>query len=164
MTKSDHLQQRALIFPALTEKSQDRNIYFLLSATQVEEVIDNRPVCRVPFSHPYTEGIATWREQLLPVINLEKCIGLESNTVGKRMLVVRTGDSRNVRPDGLKGILRISVGIRNVTIPLPCTTVQPDDRIKNIYMIKGMFEWEDGLLIIPDIQKIINGNTEIGSA
>ncbi len=164
MTQSDDLQQKALIFPAMSEKIRDHNVFFLLSATQVEEVIDDRPVCRVPFSHPYTEGIATWREHLLPVISLEKCIGLKSNTLGKRMLVVRTSDSRKVRPDGLKGILRISAEIRNVTIPFPCTTVQPDEKIKNIFMIKGLFEWDDGLLIIPDIQKIINGKTEPGSA
>lgn len=36
------------------------------------------PVQPVPFSPQYIAGVAEWRDQVLPVISLEACLGMET--------------------------------------------------------------------------------------
>jgi len=70
-------KQRVLIFPAQTPKVLDRQVYFLFSLVQMEDVIMDAAVHPVPFSPPYIEGVAEWRDHVVPVLSLEECLGLK---------------------------------------------------------------------------------------
>lgn len=155
--KKDSIGKRALIFPAMAKKISDRQVFFLISSFQVDEIIDNVPVSSVPFSGQETEGIADWRDRIMPVIRLEHFLGIQPEGRGMRMLVVRAQDNRQIQTEGLKGIIRVGTGIRNVSMPIPCAPVKPEDWFSSTDMVKGAFDWENSLLVVPDVRKILNG-------
>lgn len=151
-------EQRVLIFSAQTPRVSNRQIYFLFSQHQMEDILMDTAVWPVPFSPSYIEGVAEWRNQVLPVISLEACLGMESLNSPKiqRLMVVRA--LRNeAAPMGIYRImLRIVPPIRMLTLPIECFPVS-DGWIPENFFAKGVYEWEDGFLVAAHMKNIIDG-------
>ena len=61
MRNADHIaasEQRVLIFSAQTPRVSNRQIYFLFSQHQMEDILMDTSVRSVPFSPSYIEGVA----------------------------------------------------------------------------------------------------------
>ena len=57
-------------------------------------------------------------------------------------------------------MLRMTPPVRMLALPIESTPVSPrwiDDKIKT----KGVYEWEHGILVVADIEKIIKGSNNI---
>ena len=153
-----------VIFPAVTPKLGDRNISFLLSAQQVEEIVDVMEVWSIPFAPSYVEGIADWRNDVLPVLSIEKCLGFEVSDYGygAHLLVVRSSNSNISDPKSIRGLVRIGSGIRNVALPIESSPVNFNGWIPNHRLVRGIYEWQDGYLVVADLTKILNGLVKSG--
>ncbi len=69
--------QKVLIFPAQpTGGIGGGGLLFLFSMGQVEDILKSAPVHPVPFAPPHIQGMARWRERVLPVIWPEGCLGV----------------------------------------------------------------------------------------
>lgn len=151
-----------VIFPSAVSKVADKNVSFLLSANQVEEIVDVKYVWPIPFAPRYVEGIATRRQDVLPVLSLEKCLGFEvpADRYGDHLLVVRSGNYDTLGPKSICGLVRIGSGIRNVALPIETSPVNINGWIPNHHLVRGVYEWQDGYLVVADISMILNGNTQ----
>ena len=151
-------EQRVLIFSALTPRVSNRQIYFLFSQHQMEDILMDTAVQPVPLSPSYIEGVAAWRNQVLPVISLEACLGMESLNSSKiqRLMVVRALKDE-AAPMGIYRImLRIVPPIRMLTLPIECSPVS-DEWIPEHFFTKGVYEWENGFLVVAHMKNIIDG-------
>lgn len=149
--------QRVLVYPGLTQTGiPSRQVYFLFSVSQVEDIIKNVPVHPVPFSPPYVEGIAEWREHVVPVISLEECLGFEirrsKSEIRKntRLIMVRTAGASG-------GILRAIQPIRMFSLPIDCIPVSYAGWVPNENLVRAVYEWEKSYLIVVHIGKILSG-------
>lgn len=156
-------KQRVLIFPAQTPKVSGKQVYFLFSLVQMEDVIMDAAVHPVPFSPSYIEGVAEWRDHVVPVLSLEGCLGLKSEKSQKarRLMVVRATKKNNSKIESHRSMLRVVPPIRMAALPIECTPVSfgwvPE---KNL--VRGIYEWEKGFLVVAHTQKILLGGKGIG--
>ncbi len=151
-------EQRVLVLSAQTPRVSNRQIYFLFSQHQMEDILMDTSVRSVPLSPSYIEGVAEWRNQVLPVISLEACLGMKSLNSPKiqRLMVVRALKNE-AAPLGIYRImLRIVPPIRMLTLPIECSPVSAG-WISEEFFTKGVYEWQDGLLVVADMKNIING-------
>jgi len=151
-------ERRVLIFSAQTPRVSNRRIYFLFSQHQMEDILMDTSVRPVPFSPSYVEGVSEWRNQVLPVISLESCLGMESlnSTKIQRLMVVRALKNE-AAPMGIYRImLRIVPPIRMLTLPIECSPIS-NGWIPENFFIKGVYEWEDGFLVAAHMKNIIDG-------
>jgi chemotaxis signal transduction protein len=161
MRDTDHIatsEKQVLIFSAQTPRVSNRQIYFLFSQHQMEDILMDTSVQSVPLSASYIEGVAEWRNQVLPVISLEACLGLESLNSPKiqRLMVVRAFKNK-AAPMGIYRImLRIVPPIRMLTLPIECLPVS-NEWIPEKFFAKGVYEWEDGFLVVAHMKNILNG-------
>ncbi|CAB1057708.1 hypothetical protein D1BOALGB6SA_2461 [Olavius sp. associated proteobacterium Delta 1] len=151
-------KQRVLIFPAQTPKVSSRQIYFLFSQRQMEDILLNAPVQRVPFSPSYIEGLAEWRNQVLPVISLESCLGIESLNSSKvqRLMVVRAAKNEAATTNFYRIMLRVVPPIQMLELPLECSPVS-DGWIPEKSFAQGVYEWANGFLVVAHIKNILTG-------
>jgi len=151
-------EQRVLIFSAQTPRVSKKKIHFLFSQKQMEGILMDTAVRPVPFAPSYIEGLTEWRKEILPVISLETCLGMEylNSTKTQRLMVIRAmrdeGDPMGI----YRLMLRVVPPIRMVALPVECNPVS-DDWFPESLFAKGVFEWEEGLLVIPDMKKIFTG-------
>ena len=152
------IEQRVLIFSAQTPRVSNRQIYFLFSQHQMEDILMDTSVRPVPFSPFYIDGIAEWHNQVLPVISLEACLGMESLNSSKvqRLMVVRALKNE-AAPMGIdRTMLRVVPPIRMLTLPIECSPVA-DGWIPENSFSRGVYEWEDGFLVVAHMKNIIDG-------
>jgi len=151
-------EQRVLILSAQTPRVSNRQVHFLFSQHQMEDILMDTAPRPVPFSPSYVEGVAEWRNQVLPVISLEACLGMESLNSHKiqRLMVVRAL-TNEAAPMGIYRImLRIVPPIRMLTLPIECSPVS-NRWIPENFFTKGVYEWEDGFLVAPHMKNILDG-------
>ncbi|MBT8357790.1 MAG: chemotaxis protein CheW [Deltaproteobacteria bacterium] len=166
--ETDSLQattkQRVLIFPAQTPKILDKPVYFLFSLVQMEDVIMDAAVHSVPFSPPYIEGVAEWRDHVVPVLSLEGCLGLKpkKSQKARRLMVVRAAKKEITKVENHRSMLRVVPPIRMATLPIECTPVS-DGWIPQRNLVRGIYEWEKGFLVVTHTEKILSGGNGIGS-
>ena len=151
-------EQRVLIFAAQTPRVWNRQIYFLFSQHQMEDILMDTSVRPVPFSPSYIEGLAEWRNQFLPVISLEACLGMHSLKSSKiqRLMVIRALKNEAAPMDIYRVMLRIVPPIRMLTLPIECSPVS-DEWIPENFYSKGVYEWGDGILVVAHMKNIVSG-------
>ena len=147
-------ERRALIIPVHTDQFSDRRAYFLFSTFQLEDIIKECSVQPVPFSQNYLEGIASWRDYVVPVMSLEKRIGLNYS---KKMMLNRLILLRNISgSDEKRAMIRTLPAIRMLTLPIESEPVSFHDLIPEPSLVRGMYEWAEGYLIVVDVEKILS--------
>lgn len=164
--------QRVLVYPAKTPKVSGKQVYFLFALGQIEDIIRELKVFPLPFSPSYILGLAQWRDQVLPVISLEKCLKLPqgnfiSDTNDKigikkdhalrpvRLILIRS-DNRNIR-----GLLSVDSAIRLIPRPDSCPALSPGSWLSQKKLVKGVYEWDEGFLLVVNINDILNGEINI---
>ncbi|WP_300673707.1 chemotaxis protein CheW [Desulfoluna sp.] len=151
-----------IIAPAAGTSPEGDPICFLFSLSQVEDILGSLEFSRVPFAPSYIHGIANWRGLALPVLSIEVLLGLATERCsyeGTRGLVVKkTGPVDD--PEHWKRVLvRIAPGCRMLssvpkTEPLVAGDYLAADRLS---AVKGVYGWEEGLLIVPHLEQILSG-------
>ena len=150
---------RVLIFPAQVPKVEDREVHFLFSLRQMEDILMDAAVRPVPFSPAYVEGIAKWRNRVLPVISLEKCLGMESFDTRRhqRLMVVRAPQNKAAQAGADRIMLRVVPPIRMLTLPIDCSPVS-GAWISKPNLTRGVYEWQNRFLVVAHLEHILQGN------
>ena len=154
----DTSEQRVLIFSAQTPWVSNKQIYFLFSQHQVEDILMDTSVQSVPFCPGHIEGLAEWHNQALPVISLEACLGLEFLNSPKiqRLLVVRALKNETAPRDFYRVMIRMVPPIQMLTLPIECSPVS-EKWIPEKFFSMGVYEWEDKFLVVANMKNILNG-------
>lgn len=150
--------QKVLIFAVQTPKVADRQVHLLFSIRQMEDILLKTLITPVPFSQPYLKGIALWHDNVVPVISLEECLGLESSDHGQdtRMIVLRV-PARDVDHRGHhRMMLQVVPPFRMLALPIDCDPVS-HDWIPARHLVRGVYEWGNNLLVIAHMEKILDG-------
>ena len=154
-------EKRVLVFPAVIEEEPpDKKLYFLFSVLQVEDIIKDMEISilKVPFSPPYVGGLTLWRNIILPVISLETCLGFTAGTsTDLRYISVRIHNEESEKSE-MRTMLQVSSAIKMLTFPIDCSPVSSFDFIPRKHLVKGVYEWEKGYLVVGDMQTILMGN------
>ena len=156
-------QQKVLVFPAQAKSIEGKQVFFLFSLFQMEDVLTTIRVQEVPFSPAYISGISDWRGNVVPVISLEQLLGLEQETVSysQRLAVIHSIDQSSDVKDDLWGMVQITRNIKMMTLPIPCTPSDFSFKGKEAF-IRGVYEWEEGLLVVMNMENLLNGNISAG--
>ena len=151
--------QEAVIVPAIASAMDDKQVYFLFGVLQVEAILKEVSVRPIPFSAPYLEGVAQWRETVLPVICLERYLDLEpvSNSRGNRFLLVRSPVPSGENNGAVRGILRVHPDIQSrfLSGDSVATRFDTDDKLSGL--LKGAYDWEDRRILIVDLKRLLSG-------
>jgi len=156
--KIEASEQRVLIIPAQTPRVSDRQIYFLFSQHQMEDIKMDSSVRPVPFSPCHIEGVAEWQDQVLPVISLEACLGMESLIPKQiqRLMVVRALKNESAPMGCYRIMIRMVPPIRMLTLPIECSPVS-EGWIPERLFTMGVYEWENKFLVVANMKNILNG-------
>ena len=133
-----------------------RLVSFLFSSIQVEEILTDVNIWPVPFSAPYAEGVAVWRNQMLPVVSLEKRLGFETrrSDADRRIIVVQTRQRDTC--EICRGMIAVGPHIRSTTRPAGTHPSEDSSWLPDASAVRGVFEWEQELLMVADLDSIFN--------
>ena len=139
----------------------EREPCLLFTASQVEEVLPKVKVQPLPFAAEWLLGLCLWRQQMLPVVNIVQLYGMQSSFTDQtaRYIVVRTAipsenTTKELQEQGkeiFRCILKVPDHIATGAIPEQCTSVTAEQAGIKGSLARGIFEHEDGLLIVPDL-------------
>ena len=154
-----NVEQKVLVFPAQAKTLAGKQVFFLFSLFQMEDVLTTMNVQEVPFSPSYLSGITDWRGQVLPIISLELLLGLKQDSIpySRRLAVIHSVNRTNGAEEDLWGIIEISRTINMMTLPIPCTPANHLMQGKELF-VRGAYEWEEGILMVMNMENILNGN------
>lgn len=141
--------RRFIVF-ALAEGNLAFNVGYAL------EVIRRRPVKQVPEMPEYIEGFVKMRDDLLPVINMRRRLGVPDfeKQVNGRLLILRSSIGKlALAVDDVLGIETVS----REMIRRPPVVFKG---IKKKY-IEGLYPRTDDMCIILDIEKILSSDEKI---
>jgi len=153
-------EHKVILSPAMTSPIEGHRIFFLFSLYQVEDIQGTLKVRRVPFSVPYVEGITLWRGHAIPVISLECYMGLSPTKVngGSRFLIIRSTIESEETGKELRAAIQIGREIRMIPVPLTGEPVESDRWISSD-LVKGIYQWENGLIVVPEMEQIFRIDT-----
>ena len=152
------LPGKVLIFAVQTPKIAGRQVYFLFSIKQMDDILLETSVTPVPFSPPYLKGITQWQDKVVPVISLEECLGLESSNLQKdtRLIVLRVPTKDAGRLSYYRIMLQVVPPFRMLALPIDCNPGS-DEWIPARHLVRGVYEWEDKFLVVAHMEKILCG-------
>lgn len=119
----------------------------------VYEIIRMENITRVPGTPPFVEGISNLRGRIIPVIDLCKRFGLEQSEVTQstRIIIVDLdGNTVGMIVDAVSEVLRF-----------PTNVVEPPPPIVNgigAEYLRGVALWDQRLIILLNLKKILNSN------
>jgi chemotaxis signal transduction protein len=161
MQKMSHVTasiKKVLTFAVKTPKVSDRQVYFLFSITQVEDILMGAVVTPIPFSKPYLKGIVQWHDNVVPVISLEECLGLEYSNSRKdsRLIVAQVSRKDADESSYYRIMLQVVPPMQMLTLPINCDPVS-DEWIPARHLVRGVYEWENKFLVVAHMGKILDG-------
>ncbi|WP_446011379.1 chemotaxis protein CheW [Candidatus Electrothrix sp.] len=156
------------------EQIKGRDPVLLFTASQIDEVLADAEVHPLPFAANHLVGLCAWREQVLPIIDLVAFFDLIPSQKDKneRYVVVRTVDStlldtnkdnkekQNTNKVVLRCVLKVSNQIISGDIPTECTAVFPKQAGFAPVFLKGLFQGEKKLFLLPDLATIIHSDVQ----
>ncbi|MBE0585774.1 MAG: chemotaxis protein CheW, partial [Desulfofustis sp.] len=76
-----------------------REVFWALSTSQVEHIVQDLTICPVPFARKWLSGLGAWQGLALPVVSLEHYFGFKpvQGTEVKRRIVVKTTTAEEPR-------------------------------------------------------------------
>lgn len=158
--KADRIQSagKVFIFPAFAPEHEEKQVFYLFSLRQVVEVLRAVKILPVPFSPCGTEGVAEWRGRVVPVLSLEKYLGINWSGEPKRVrsIALRSvGKSKKERIEDLYAIVNVGVKVEQLELPLECDAAETPEWITETSCLIGTYQMPNRLLLVVDIEKIL---------
>ena len=122
--------------------------HYGINVAKVREILSYQPVTPVPNAHQYVEGIFMPREDMISVVDLKKCIGMEPSE-NKGLFIITNFNQLNIafHVEQVLGIHRISWA----DLILPGAT---GNDVEN-GVATGVIKIDDKLIVILDFEKIV---------
>ncbi len=134
---------------------QDLNFVFCLPLAAVAEVVTNHELFDSPLNGDAFKGFILWRRLPIPVVNLGVCFGLEKND-GDRRGRNRTRRLVIARASGHRHIA-FYTQTQMHSMNTPTSTPVEFPSVEGGPML-GSFKTEFGSMVIPDLDRILEGN------
>lgn len=117
-----------------------------INVAKVREVINLVPVTKMPNSHPYVDGIFTLRGQVMPLVNLPRCLGTEDQEATAKNIIVSELNNYFV------GFLVNEVSrIHRVS----WSAMEAPPNISNSESVVGIIKLGGKIVILLDFEKIV---------
>ena len=131
---------KVFTFPAFTPAHEGKKVFYLFSVRQVVEVLRDVKILPVPFSSIGAEGVTEWRGRVVPVLSLEKFLGIKRSGDQKAMrtIAIRSVSKRNTdRHKELYAIITVGAKVEQLDLPLECDAVETPRRDNRCVL----FDW-----------------------
>lgn len=117
-----------------------------INVAKVREVINLVPVTQMPRSHPYVDGIFTLRGQVMPLVNLPRCLGIDDQQVTAKNIIVSELNNYFVGflVNEVSRIHRIS-----------WSAMESPPNIANSESVVGIIKLGEKIVILLDFEKIV---------
>jgi purine-binding chemotaxis protein CheW len=126
------------------------SLYFGINVLDVQEVLYQAEVCRVPHAEPSVSGLINLRGQIATTIDMRTRLGIEPRPEGTEPIhvVVRSaGESVNLLVDKIGDVLRVDPDLYEP----PPETMAGDTK----ELVLGAYKLADELLLILDVEKAV---------
>jgi len=123
-------------------------VYYGVDVHQVREIREVQKITPVPYAPFYIEGVTNLRGEVIPVLNLRKRFGIESNGESKTMIIVQDKDAVGVLVDSVLEVMDIEKDAIEAT-PEILTTADSD-------CVLGVAKRKEGLIILLDLLKVVS--------
>jgi chemotaxis signal transduction protein len=149
---------QVFVIPAETAQVDGRRIYFLFSIFQVAEVLKHVDVLPVPFGPSHVEGIGQWCGRVLPVLSLERLLGLPGceGQMPQRCIVLRSvARDAGSQPHELYVICRVAAAIRHMALDDACIPAAVPDWVCDASYLHGVYSWRESLLMVINLEEVL---------
>ena len=117
-----------------------------INVAKVKEVINIMPVTKIANAHPFVDGIFKLRGNVIPLISLARCLGVEETAGEKKVIVCEINNSLiSFKVDAVYRIHRIS-----------WTQMEPAPSIIGSDLVVGVIKMSENLIILLDFEKILS--------
>lgn len=128
---------------------------FAINVSKVLNILEMKPITRVPKSPDYLKGVINLRGTVLPVVDLRIKLGLPENniTVDTNIIVL------NIEKEGETIMLGILIDAVREVLEFKTEEISPSPAIGTKYnsgFIKGMWRIDENFIMILDIDKVFS--------
>lgn len=143
------MEQQLVVFELANE-------HYGVEISTVESIIKMQEITRIPHSPSFVEGITNLRGLVLPVIDLRKRFGLESQEISRdsRIMVVALGSMKvGMIVDAVSEVLRVP---SELIEPPPSMTTS-----SRANFITGIAKLDNLLVILLDMSRVLTADEQI---
>ena len=116
-----------------------------INVAKVREVINLVPITKMPQAHPYVDGLFTLRGRVMPLVNLPRCLNMETEDELKNIIVTEINNYNiGFLVNSVSRIHRIS-----------WTEMEPAPNVSDSPMVVGIIKMPDKMVLLLDFEKII---------
>lgn len=116
-----------------------------INVAKVREVITRAPVTAMPQAHPYVDGLFTLRGKAIPLVNLPRCLNVQSADGPKNIIVTEINNySIGFLVENVSRIHRIS-----------WKDMEPAPEVGDQSRVVGIIKMEDRIVLLLDFETII---------
>ena len=128
---------------------------FAINVSKVLNILEMKPITRVPKSPEYLKGVINLRGTVLPVVDLRIKLGLPENniTVDTNIIVL------NIEKEGETIMLGILIDAVREVLEFKTEEISPSPAIGTKYnsgFIKGLWRVDENFIMILDIDKVFS--------
>ena len=116
-----------------------------INVAKVREVITCPPVTAMPQAHPYIDGLFTLRGKAIPLVNLPRCLNVNSKTEPRNVIVTEINNYNiGFLVENVSRIHRIS-----------WKDMEPAPEVGDQSRVVGIIKMEDRIVLLIDFETII---------
>lgn len=121
------------------------SVHYGINVAKVREVITRTPVTEMPQAHPYVDGLFTLRGKAIPLVNLPRCLNVQSGSESKNIIVTEINNYNiGFLVDGVSRIHRIS-----------WQNMEPSPEVGDQSRVVGIIKMKDKIILLLDFETII---------
>jgi len=116
-----------------------------INVAKVREVITRTPVTEMPQAHPYVDGLFTLRGKAIPLVNLPRCLNVQTGEEPKNIIVTEINNYNiGFLVDSVSRIHRIS-----------WKNMEPSPEVGDQSRVVGIIKMEGKIILLLDFETII---------
>ncbi len=130
---------------------------FGVEVEHVQEVMRDLTITRIPLSPPSVAGLINLRGQIVPVVELRRCLSLparEPSALAENIVLTTDAGPLSLRVDAVDDVLTVT------TDAFEATPDHVDGLTRRL--LRGVYKLERGLLLVLSIQVVIELSVSIG--
>ncbi|SFI14021.1 chemotaxis protein CheV [Selenomonas caprae] len=121
------------------------HVNYGINVAKVREVITRTPVTTMPQAHPYIDGLFTLRGKAIPLVNLPRCLNVQTGTEPKNIIVTEINNYNiGFLVENVSRIHRIS-----------WKDMEPAPEVGDQSRVVGIVKMKDRIVLLLDFETII---------
>lgn len=121
------------------------SVHYGINVAKVREVITRTPVTEMPQAHPYVDGLFTLRGKAIPLVNLPRCLNVQTGAGSKNIIVTEINNYNiGFLVDSVSRIHRIS-----------WQNMEPSPEVGDQSRVVGIIKMKEKIILLLDFETII---------